>query len=136
MLKKPLFFVLLTALVLSLALAACGGSSGGDTSAVGDAKAGEKLFNQAVIVDQPGCNTCHSLTPDTVIVGPSLAGIGTRAATAVSGETAEEYIRQSILEPDAHVVDGFQPGVMVQVWAEKLTPEEVDNVVAFLLTLK
>lgn len=135
MLKKPLFFVLLTTLVLAMALAACGGS-GGDTDSVGDAKAGEALFNQAVIVDQPGCNTCHSLTPDTVIVGPSLAGVATRAETRVSGESAEEYLRQSILDPNAYVVEGFQPGVMVQVWAEKLTPEEVDNVVAFLLTLK
>ncbi|HNB51985.1 MAG TPA: cytochrome c, partial [Anaerolineales bacterium] len=108
----------------------------GDTSAVGDAKAGEALFNEAVIVDQPGCNTCHSLTPDTVVVGPSLAGVATRAETRVDGVSAEDYIRQSILEPDAYVVEGFQPGVMVQVWAEKLTPEQVDNVVAYLLTLK
>lgn len=133
--KKQLFGTLLMVIVLSLVLVACGGG-GGDTSAVGDAKAGEALFNEAVIVDQPGCNTCHSLTPDTVVVGPSLAGVATRAETRVDGVSAEDYIRQSILEPDAYVVEGFQPGVMVQVWAEKLTPEQVDNVVAYLLTLK
>ncbi|GAB4579745.1 MAG: hypothetical protein Fur0022_24840 [Anaerolineales bacterium] len=132
MLRKPLFIVLLTVFVL--VLAACGG--GGETSAVGDAKAGEALFNQLTIDVQPGCVTCHSLTPDTVIVGPSLAGVGTRAATRVSGLSAEDYIRQSILEPDAYVVEGFQPGVMVQVWEETLTPEQVDNLTAYLLTLK
>lgn len=133
--KKRLIGALLIGLILALALAACGGG-GGETSAVGDVNAGEALFNEAIIVDQPGCNTCHSLTPDTVVVGPSLAGVGTRAETRISGTSAEDYIRQSILEPDAYVVEGFQPGVMVQVWEETLTPEQVDNLTAYLLTLK
>jgi nitric oxide reductase subunit C len=99
-------------------------------------KAGEALFAQTIIGSQAGCATCHAVTPDTVIVGPSVAGIGTRAATTVPGLTAEEYIRQSILEPDAHVVEGFIPGLMVQVWQEQLSQEQLDNLVAYLLSLK
>ena len=132
--KKHVFGALLMALLLSLALVACGG--GGETSAVGDVKAGEELFNQLTVDVQPGCVTCHSLTPDTVVVGPSLAGVATRAETRIDGTSAEDYIRQSILEPNAYIVEGFQPDVMVQVWAETLTPEQVDNVTAYLLTLK
>lgn len=131
--KKHLFGAICMALVLSLALGACGG---GGANAVGDAQAGEAIFKEGVIGNQPGCSTCHSLSPDTVIVGPSLAGVGTRAETRISGVSAEAYLRQSILEPDAYVVEGFQPGVMVQVWEETLTSEQVDNLTAFLLTLK
>ena len=135
MFKKQLVLPILIALALSLALVACGGG-GSTTSEVGDIKAGETLFNSAVIDVQPGCVTCHSLSPDTVVVGPSLAGVGTRAETRISGMSAEDYLRESILHPDNYVVEGFQPGVMVQVWEQTLTTEQVDNLVAFLLTLK
>ena len=138
--KKLLFVVVL---VLGLALAACGGgdaSSGGTdgdsaVASVGDATAGKALFAQTIIVDQAGCVTCHSLEPDVVIVGPSMAGIATRAETRVPGLSAEDYIRQSILEPNAYVVEGYPAGVMVQVWGETLTEEELNNLVAYLLTL-
>ena len=132
--KKHFFGTLLMALILSLALVACGG--GGETSSVGDVKAGEELFNQLTVDVQPGCVTCHSLTPDQVIVGPSLAGFATRAETRIDGTTAEDYIRQSILEPNAYLVEGLTPDVMVQLWAETLNPEQVAKVTAYLLTLK
>jgi len=83
-----------------------------------------------------GCHICHSLQPDVVIVGPSLAGIATRAAGRIPGMSAEEYIRQSILQPNAYVVPGFPSGVMPPDFSEILTPEQIDDLVAFLLTLK
>ncbi|HUF38581.1 MAG TPA: c-type cytochrome [Anaerolineales bacterium] len=126
----------LIGLVLAAALAACGGNGGdaGDTG--GNARAGETLFAEVIIGSQPGCATCHSLEPDQVLVGPSMAGIGSRAGTQVAGMSAEDYLRESILDPDAHVVEGFQPGIMVQVWEETLTAEQVDDLVAYLLTLE
>jgi len=132
--KISLLFVFVVA--LALVLTACGGSGGGETSEVGDVAAGKALFAEPIIDVQPGCNTCHSLTPDQVIVGPSMVGVATRADTRVSGMSAEDYIRESILHPDNYVVEGFDPGVMVQVWEQTLTPEQVDNLVAYLLTLK
>ncbi len=134
--------------LLALALAACGGGTAGGgeggganggeeaASTVGDAAAGKALFEQSMLGSQPGCITCHSLEPDAVIVGPSLAGIGSRAATRVEGMSAEEYIRQSIVEPDAYVVEGFDPGVMVQVFGEELSEQQINDLVAYLLTLK
>lgn len=137
--KKLLFVVVL---VLGLALAACGGGdAGGETdggdavAAVGDAAAGEALFAQTIIVDQAGCATCHSLEPDVVIVGPSMAGIASRASSTIAGLSAEDYIRQSILAPNDYIVEGYPAGVMVPVWEETLTEEELDNLVAYLLTL-
>ena len=130
------FSIYLTILLLALITAACGGENAATADPVGDAAAGEALFKEVIIGAQPGCITCHSLNADEVIVGPSLAGVGTRAETRVEGTSAEEYLRNSILHPDDYVVEGFQPGVMVQVWADELTDEQVDNLVAYLLTLK
>jgi mono/diheme cytochrome c family protein len=139
---------LLVLLVVSLsliALVACGGGSNSptDTTAeepapVGDAANGEALFAQPVIGanNAPGCITCHSLEPDVVIVGPSQAGLATRAETRVPGQSAEDYIRTSITEPNAYVVEGFVEGLMYQNYATDLTPEEIDDLVAYTLTLE
>jgi mono/diheme cytochrome c family protein len=130
--KKPMLIMTLF-VIFTLALWGCGGSNSGVD---GDVAAGEALFAEPIIDVNPGCSTCHSLTPDQVLVGPSMAGIGTRAETRIPGMSAEDYIRESILHPDNYVVEGFDPGVMVQVWEQTLTPEQVDSLVAYLLTLK
>ena len=44
-----------------------------------DIEAGSVLFERSVIGSQTGCSTCHSIMEGEVIVGPSLAGIGSRA---------------------------------------------------------
>jgi hypothetical protein len=138
--KSILIFLVIG--LLSLLLVACGGSSdSGDSDSAesgGDPANGETLYKQQVIgsASSPGCITCHSLEPDVIVVGPSHVGVATRAETAVPGMSAEEYLRQSILEPDAHVVEGFTPGVMYQNYAAELPAPVVDDLVAFLLTLK
>jgi nitric oxide reductase subunit C len=80
------------------------------------------------------CAACHALSPDTVIVGPSLAGIASRAGERVEGLDPEAYLRQSIAQPDAFIVAGFQ-NAMPQDLAKQLTSDELDAVVAYLLTL-
>ena len=139
--KKMLLFTLI--LALAFVLAACGGdgggaAEGGGSSPVGDAAHGEELYNQVTIgsASAPGCVTCHSLEEGVVIVGPSHAGVATRAATYVEGQSAEDYLRASILNPDEHIVDGYTAGVMYQNYAEELKASEVNDLVAYLLTLK
>jgi mono/diheme cytochrome c family protein len=132
--KKKLALLFVLILVFAVVLTACGGSGGdsGDEAAA----AGEKLFKQTVIGSQAGCATCHSLDAGVVIVGPSMAGIGSRADSTVSGMSAEDYLRQSILDPDAHLVEGFPAGTMPQVWGDELSSEQVDQLIAFMMTLK
>lgn len=141
--RKMLFLLVFS--VSLIMLVACGGGSDtpADTTAeepapVGDAANGEALFAQPVIGanNAPGCITCHSLEPDVVIVGPSQAGLATRAETRVPGQSAEEYIRTSITEPNAYVVEGFVEGLMYQNYATDLTTEEINDLVAYTLTLK
>lgn len=133
--------LLLLLLVVVLSLAACGGDSttsteGSNASTAGDAAAGEALFAQTLIGTQAGCATCHSLEPDVVMVGPSIAGVAAVAGSRVSGLSAEEYLRQSIMEPDAHVVDGFAQGLMPAALATELSEQQLNDLVAYLLTLE
>lgn len=61
-----------------------------------------------------GCSGCHSLD-GTTGVGPTWQGIWMREEMLVDGTTVivnEEYIRNSILSPDAQIVQGFNPGIM------------------------
>lgn len=134
-------------MTMALLLAACGGSesasaeesaSEAGSESAGDAANGETLFLQTTIgsANAPGCVTCHSLETNVVLVGPSLAGVATRAETAVSGLTAEEYLRQSIVEPNAQVADGFVEGVMYQNFEDDLPAKSINDLTAYLLTLK
>lgn len=91
---------------------------------------GRALFSQA----PANCATCHSLEPDVVLVGPSLAGIASRAADRVPGQSAATYLRISIIEPGAFLVPGFQ-NVMQQNFGEALDGGQVEALIAFMLTL-
>jgi len=81
------------------------------------------------------CAQCHVLVPDTILIGPSLAGIATRAGSRVPGYDAQAYIEMSILSPQEYLVEGF-PDTMPTDLARELTSEEFDAIVAFLMTLK
>ncbi len=129
--QMPLLFVV--TLALAVVLAACGGG-GGDAD--DPAAAGEKLFKQTVIGAQAGCISCHSLDAGVVIVGPSMDGIGSRAGSTVSGMPANDYLDESILDPDAYLIETFPAGTMPQVWGDELSSEQVDQLVAFMLTLE
>ena len=86
-------------------------------------------------VFQLHCATCHATTPNTVIVGPSLAGIVARAGTRTINLSAAEYIQLSILKPDEILVAGYDDA-MPKDFGKKLTGAEFDAVVAYLMTLR
>jgi nitric oxide reductase subunit C len=128
-LKPLLFFV-----VASVLLVACGGPAA--AKSMGDPSQGKMLFNQPVIRESPGCVTCHSVEPGKVVIGPSLAGIAARAGERVAGMAAADYLHECITNPNAYVVDGFAAGIMYQKFGEVLVEEEINDLVAYLLTLE
>ena len=68
------------------------------------AAGGAKLFNDLA------CNTCHR--PDSAGRGPVLDGLLGRTVRLQDGTTTvadEAYVRESILNPSAKIVDGYQP---------------------------
>jgi len=123
------FQVLIIALTASL-LAACSTSS-----AVQPTPTLSALEIQGQQVYVSNCAGCHALEPGTIVIGPSLAGVATRATTRVDGEDARAYIETSILNPGAYVVDGFKD-VMPKNFGKDLTSADFNAIVAFLLSLK
>ena len=126
--------ILLIMLSLFFILSACG--DGADQT--GDAVRGESLYKQATIGSEsaPGCVICHSLDAGVTIVGPSHADAANEAEGAVAGKTAAEFLRESIINPNAVITDGFSAGVMYKNYASDLSEQDIDDLVAFLLTLK
>lgn len=111
----------------------------------GDPARGEKLFRRTLLGSrpEPGCITCHSLAPATVLLGPSLAEIATRSDATIQqadykgqAENVESYLQESIIAPNAYIAPGFAPDVMRPTFATELSPQEIADLVAFLLTLK
>jgi mono/diheme cytochrome c family protein len=84
-----------------------------------------------------GCSGCHTIEGvSTGTVGPNLTQIGVVATTRKPSLSAEEYIRESILDPSAYVVEGFPDNVMLKNFKELIDPSQLDDLVAFLLTQK
>jgi cytochrome c5 len=99
------------------------GTAEASGSAEGDPALGEEIFNA-------NCTGCHGETDGA---GPTRVGLGERAATRVEGMTAAEYIHQSIVDPSAHVVEGFSD-IMPKDYGEQFSDDEINGLVAFLLT--
>jgi len=90
-----------------------------------------------IVYTSNGCSGCHTLgSLSAGTTGPVLTNIGTLAETRIADVTAEEYLRQSVLNPNAYVVEGFNPDVMPKTFGDTLTDDELSDLVAFLLAQK
>ena len=105
---------------------------------------GERVFRSAT----PACTACHSISPGVNMAGPSLAGLVQRtgpmlADPAYKGKATDvaAYIRESVRTPSAHVVPGAMysaNGVsfMPDTYGKSLTPQQIDQLAAYLSSLK
>jgi cytochrome c len=109
-----------------------------EAAAVGDAEAGQALFVAGgdLSLGALACSTCHNVDNPNTLIGPSLQGVAERAGTRVAGEDAVTYLHQSIVDPNAYVVEGFAPGLMPQVYGDAFTEDQINDLVAYLLTLE
>jgi mono/diheme cytochrome c family protein len=88
----------------------------------GSAAAGRAVFTSA------GCGACHTFAP----AGAS-GSVGPDLDEALQGKDAE-FIRQSIVDPNAEITQGFSAGVMPQNFGQELSPKQLDDLVAFLMS--
>lgn len=111
--------------------------------------------NGEVLVGNPpngqGCTVCHVLGAGvTTTVGPNWEptaennnqGIGTRAAARItepdytgSAETPGQYLFESIVQPDVHVVAGYNP-VMPKTYGNTIDAQMMADIIAYLLTIE
>lgn len=101
----------------------------GAMKALPPAELGEKVFNQA-------CVACHSLS-GTKMVGPPLNGLMGKSETMADGTTVtidENYLRESITDPGAKVVQGYGP--TMPSFKGSLSDKKIDALIAFLKTKK
>jgi cytochrome c oxidase subunit 2 len=91
-----------------------GGGPGGDT--------GESIFATA------GCGSCHAFQPagTDAEVGPSLNEVDPR------GEPLEEFLLESIVDPNKEIAPGYQPSVMPETYESSLTADQLDELVQYL----
>jgi cytochrome c oxidase subunit II len=95
-----------------------------DASAGASKNPGETVFTTA------GCGACHTFTPagTDAKVGPSLDAI-----KPTGGKSLEQFIRQSIIDPNAVITDGYQPDVMPGTFDKTLSDEQLDALVQYLV---
>jgi mono/diheme cytochrome c family protein len=89
------------------------------------------------IMDGKGlCFTCHTIGKKGALRFPDLEGIGARAGSRIPGLSDVDYLAQSIYEPSAYVVPGFNPGMpVINKPPIGLTDQEILAVIAYLQSL-
>ncbi|RME99362.1 MAG: hypothetical protein D6768_15205 [Chloroflexi bacterium] len=129
-------------LVIVLSLAALLSACGAEAAAVnpldiGNPERGREIFETGGGLITPstkqGCTGCHSLDGSDRNSGPSLQGIARRAGERMPELSAVEYLHQSIVDPGAYLVDGYEDEMMkgLKVF---LKEEDINDLIAFLLT--
>ena len=79
-----------------------------------------------------GCGACHTLTGlSSGTVAPNLDNIGSISKNRVAGLTGQEYLRASIENPGAFIVEDF-PNAMPPTIRETLTDKEFETLITFL----
>jgi caa(3)-type oxidase subunit IV len=97
-------------------------SGGGQTDQAQLVAEGKQLFSE-------NCAMCHDGQSG---VGPPFSGMVDRADTRVRGESAQQYIHESIVDPSAYVVAGYQD-MMPKNFAQKFSNEQIDALVAYIM---
>jgi mono/diheme cytochrome c family protein len=87
----------------------------------GDAAAGKAVF------DANSCGGCHTFAP-----AGSAGQVGPNLDEALKGKDTE-FVRESIIDPNKEIANGYGPGVMPTSFGDSLSKKELDDLVAFLL---
>jgi cytochrome c2 len=82
------------------------------------------------------CLTCHTIGKSGALRFPDLEGVGARAQSRVPGLSDVDYLAESMYEPNAFIVPGFNPGMPpINKPPIGLTDQEILCVIAYLQSL-
>ena len=103
----------------------------------GDASNGDAIYNGSAetgLGETVNCASCHVGGTN----GPQLDGIWSRIESerlsqdSLSDDSAVHYAVESIVRPDAYVVQGYTSGTMPDDYGQALTVQDVADIIAFL----
>jgi mono/diheme cytochrome c family protein len=95
---------------------------------------GGSVSNGRQVFLSRGCAACHTIQGvqgAAGTIGPNLTNVASATGERKPNMSAEDYLRESITEPDAYIVQGFRRGAMPKL---PLNARQVDDLVAFLMT--
>ena len=99
----------------------------GDTGEIDLASADYDLGFELYLAN---CAQCHGAQDASQ--GPSLSNMRDSAATRIEGVAPADYVHQSIVDPGAYVVDGYE-NIMPASFGEQFSAHELDSLVRFIL---
>jgi len=85
-----------------------------------------------------GCSACHS-ADGTQVVGPTWKGLYEHDVQLANGQTVKAddvYLKESIINTNAKIVKGFAPGIMPQNFRERLSDDQINDIIAYIKSLK
>jgi cytochrome c oxidase subunit 2 len=100
---------------------------------------GEAAKGGAELVQKKGCLACHS-TDGTKKIGPTFKGLaGSRVRVVTAGKEHEiiaddEYLRRSVMDPQADIVKGYPPVMPPQ--KDAISPDELSEILEYIKGLK
>jgi cytochrome c oxidase subunit II len=106
-----------------------GGGAGGAGDGDGEGEDGGGEAAGKAVFEEAGCGSCHALADagTTQEVGPDLDKVLT------GDHASEDHVRESIVNPNAEISEGYQPNVMPKDYEERLSDEELDALVQYLV---
>lgn len=100
---------------------------------------GDPVMHGLWLYNRVGCKGCHSLAEDKVVVGPSFSkSYGSEQQMFGGGmqKVDDNYIRESILEPQRKKRAGFERASQMQSFQGKLDDNEIMALIALIQSLK
>jgi cytochrome c oxidase subunit 2 len=103
----------------------------------------EEKWGEGLFAGKGGCIACHGMAGDGMLggapsPGPKLAGIFGKPQPLADGtnvEADENYIRESILDPNQKIVAGYT-NVQMPSFRTNFTDDQVEAVIAYIKSLK
>jgi cytochrome c oxidase subunit 2 len=92
----------------------------------------------AKVAQLQGCIACHS-TDGSTLVGPTWKGLYGEEVELEDGTKVtadDEYLRTAIVDPNSQIVSGFLANLMPTDFGDKLSDEDINNVIAYIKSLK
>lgn len=103
---------------------------------VGDPNRGKEIFQIGVNNDAPPCSACHLVREGGfgMSLAPNLHDIATTGNDRIETLSAEDYIRDSIIDPEQFVISGFRVS-MYPNYGVDLSEQDIADLIAYLMTL-